>query len=113
MSNSPQRRRSSVKVGFVEDVNDFQPVEIKKDQWDYAIQQSNADVLRKFLKSEADREFSDLQGRVSHPLFINARSLAIPNARRHKRHPNEPHPLLGRIGQAPRYRFPLRRKETS
>jgi hypothetical protein len=90
MSNSPQRRRSSVKVGFIEDVNEFQPVEIKKDQWDYAIQQSNADVLRKFLKSEADREFSDLQGRVSLIPFINVRCLARSNEIGPSRHPEEP-----------------------
>jgi len=61
----PDRRRSSVKVGFVENVEDFVQQEINKDQWSYAIEQSSTDVLRKFLKSEADREFSDLNHRMT------------------------------------------------
>ena len=72
-SGSPIRRRSSFKVAFVDNVNDFHQVETKKDHWDFAINEAGAEVLKKFLKSEADREFSDLQQRVSKIMLINAR----------------------------------------
>lgn len=63
-SGSPQRRRSSVNVGFQEHAEDFVKNPINYEAWDYSIANSDVETLRKFLLKQAEGEFDDLKLRL-------------------------------------------------